>query len=128
MLKCIEEMSVKERWDNPLNLTMMASAGMVIKSVQQLIHLAKFAFDGWGFHILDIVSMVVTFNSQLIVCFIFFMMAAGWGTVFKDVSITTFDRRTLVPITIAITSHVLIALLMFYDHEERHKFHEYQGL
>jgi hypothetical protein len=55
------------------------------------------------------------------------MLAYGWGTVYKDVTISTFDRRSLVPMMFVIVSHALIALLMFFDHEERHKFHEYQG-
>jgi|LauGreDrversion4_2_1035121.scaffolds.fasta_scaffold862274_1 hypothetical protein len=74
---------------------------------------------------LDILSIVVTFYSQLIVSFLLFMMAYGWGTVIKQVSIMSFDRRTLVPIMLVIVLHLIIALLMFYDHEERHKFHEY---
>ena len=74
---------------------------------------------------LDILSIVVTFYSQLIVSFLLFMMAYGWGTVIKQVSIMSFDRRTLVPIMLVIVLHLIIALPMFYDHEERHKFHEY---
>jgi hypothetical protein len=67
--------------------------------------------------------------SKMIECFIFFMMAFGWGTVYKDVSISTFDKRSFIPMALVYIPHMIIAILIYYDTAyETTSWHMFSGI
>lgn len=62
--------------------------------------------------------------SQLFLCMLFLSLAYGYGTVQERVDINDLIVHKWLIIG-AVLVHLAIAYLMFIDHEERHKWHDY---
>ena len=64
--------------------------------------------------------------SQLCLCVLFLSLAYGYGTVQERIGINEIKLHKWLLIGASVI-HFAIAYLMFIDHEERHKWHDYQG-
>jgi hypothetical protein len=60
---------------------------------------------------------------------VFVLLAKGWTTNFEHAQKKSFEllEKFLIPIVVLVGLHWIIAFLMIFDHEETHKFHQYQG-
>ena len=64
--------------------------------------------------------------SQLSLCILFLSLAHGYGTLQQKVGLNDLKvhKGLMAGATLA---HLVIAYLILTDHEERHKWHDYQG-
>ena len=64
--------------------------------------------------------------SQLFLIILFLAIAFGWGTIKKEGPFSDFEQHKYI-LNFVVTMHFIIAMLIYHDHEEHHKFHDYQG-
>lgn len=115
-----------ERADNPLLATLGALSQLGLKALFQFMFMVQYAYYGQGFLVFRIQSTVSSLLSQLSLCVLFLSLAYGYGTVQERVGLNDIKVYKWLLIG-AVFIHLAIAYLMFIDHEERHKWHDYQG-
>ena len=117
---------IYERNDNPLFVTLIALTTLANKSVFQLLYMWQYASQGYGSLFYRIQSTLCNLMSQFAICLLFLVLAYGYGTVKQRVNVQDF-RPFLLPLSAALLMHLCIVILIIIDHEERHKWHDFQG-
>jgi len=93
----------------------------------QLCHLALLSYNGKGFFLFDIISVVQSIASQLALAVLLIMLAWGW-TITRS-KIDSQDIELAIPVAaFVLFLHAMIGALIFLDNEESHKYHDYQGV
>ena len=86
----------------------------------------QYSYYGQGSLFFKIQVTLTSLLSQLSLCILFMSLAYGYGTLQQYVGLN--DLRIHRSLIIgALVAHLLIAFLILTDHEERHKWHDYQG-
>ena len=115
-----------QRYDNPLFITMTALCCLGLSSIFKFLYMIQYHYVGYGFILLRIQAQYIGLIAQLNLCLIFLMLAYGYWTVQQTVGAEDFNLHKYILIS-ACLAHMAIAFAMFTDHEERHKWHDYQG-
>ena len=71
-------------------------------------------------------AILSSLSSQLFLIILFLALAFGWGTIKKEGPFSDFERHKYI-LNFVVTMHIIIAMLIYHDHEEYHMFHDYQG-
>lgn len=124
-------------FQNPLVVLCMATGMILAKIILQETHLLLYSYNGTGFFLLKFVAIYLFVMGQALLSIVFVGLSFGMGiknSVFSKILSMeslqhTLDRNTAVMtcIFVIILCHALTAIAIFYDHEEDHKYHDYQG-
>jgi hypothetical protein len=133
----IEEYSLADVIQNPLIL-IFGSLGMILaKIVLQEAHLIIYMYNGTGLFILKFMATYIFVMAQCLLAILFIGLAFGMGI--KNSAFSSLldphtmevrlngNMKVLVSIFVVVFCHALTAISIFYDHEEDHKYHDYQG-
>ena len=93
----------------------------------QLVHLGIYTVNGHGFLVLDIFSTLYLILSQMSGSFLLIMIAFGWTINKSNDQIDALDAALPIGALIAVL-HIMFGLLIYADHEEYHKYHDYGGI
>merc|ERR1740139_829202 len=79
---------------------------------------------------MKLVSIFLSLMSQCVMSFVFIALAMGWTTFAKAMGLIDLEKNKMVLVYMILVCglHFFMGFLMIFDHEEHHKFHEYQGL
>ena len=126
-----------ETLQNPLVLICGAIGMIFAKIMLQEANLLIFAYNGYGFFPFKFMATYIFVMAQCLISIVFVGLAFGLGLknsafarVFNpdtlQVSLDQ-DFKVLLAITVVVVCHAITAVSIFYDHEEDHKYHDYQG-
>jgi hypothetical protein len=103
---------------------------LVMKFLAKLAYTFILFMTGEGIMPFKLISMFFSLMSQCVMSFVFIALAMGWTTFAKAVGLIDLEKnKMMIVYMVGVCGlHFIMGFLMVFDHEEHHKFHEYQGL
>jgi len=125
-VKYIDYTKEYEKLESPLICLFIALMFQMFSLLLQTLHLVFYSYNGQGYPVADIFSMISLFMSETTMCILINFLGNGWTLIPNIMDMDNFDVY-LPLIAVVVAAHLIIAGTSYIDNEAAHKFHDYGG-